>query len=191
MPGFQLHTLVEQLEAGHFDIAMAGIAFKPILAEKMQTTDSYLDIHYGVIVEDYRRAEFETLAKIDQMKKFTLGILRDEYIGQKLKNRFPNANVKEFSSPQEYFDGGFLEVDAFVMSAEAASVWTLLNPEFSVVVPQPAGRAVPLTYVVARQDKDFTGYVNHWIELQKKDETIEQLYAHWILGKTNARTVVL
>lgn len=181
---FARHTLLEQLEAGHFHMAMAGIVATPDLAEQAQITDSYMDVHYGMIVEDYLRSEFETIEQIKEMRTLTLGILEDEYIGQKIKSQLPDVKIKAFNSPQDYFDGGFLETDAFVMSAEAASVWTLLNPEFSVVVPQPAGRSVPLTYVVANKDIGFADYVNRWIERQQKSETTKQLYSHWILGKT-------
>ena len=180
---FARHSLIDQLEAGHFDIAMSGIVATPRLIEQARITKSYLDIHYAVVVEDHRRDEFVTMDAISQIESLSLGVLGGDYVGERIKERLPNVKLKEFNSPQEFFDGGFLEVDAFVMSAEAASVWTLLNPEFSVVVPQPTGRSVPLTYVVANMDRDFADYVSYWVELQQKSETIKQLYAHWILGK--------
>jgi Na+/H+-dicarboxylate symporter len=180
---FARHSLLEQLAAGHFDIAMSGIITTPQLIEEARVTNSYIDIHYAVVVEDHRRDQFETMADIAAMESLKLGVLGGEYVAERIEEEFPKIKLKEFTSPQEFFDGGFLEVDAFVMSAEAASVWTLLNPEFSVVVPQPAGRSVPLTYVVANKDRDFADYVSYWIELQQKGEIIKQLYAHWILGK--------
>jgi len=185
---FARHSLIDQLDAGHFDVAMSGIVTTPGLIEEARVTKSYLDIHYAVVVEDHRRDEFKTMAEISQIKSLSLGVLGGDYVGVRIKERFPDVKIVEFNSPQEFFDGGFLEVDAFVMSAEAASVWTLLNPEFSVVVPQPAGRSVPLTYVVANKDRDFADYVSYWIELQQKSETIKQLYAHWILGKAAEKT---
>ena len=30
-------------------------------------------------------------------------------------------------------------------------------------------------------------FVNHWLELKKKDNTIARIYDHWILGKGTAR----
>ena len=180
---FARHSLVDQLKSGHFDIAMSGIVTTPQLVEHTQITRSYLDIHNAIVVEDHRRDEFKTMEGIEKMKSLTIGLLNQDYVGERIKERFPNIKIREFNSPQEFFDGGFLEVDAFIMSAEAASVWTLLNPEFSVVVPQPAGKSAPLTYVVANKDRNFADYVSYWIELQQKSETIKELYEHWILGK--------
>jgi ABC-type amino acid transport substrate-binding protein len=36
---------------------------------------------------------------------------------------------------------------------------------------------------VARHDKDFAAFLNTWIELKRRDGTIDALYGHWILGK--------
>ena len=69
-------------------------------------------------------------------------------------------------------------------SAEAGSAWTLLYPAFSVVVPQPDVLAVPLAYGMPRGERDLADFVNTWIELKTKDQTIRVLYDYWILGQT-------
>jgi len=74
-------------------------------------------------------------------------------------------------------------VDAFVASAERGSAYTLLHPEYSVAVPKPRPFRVPLAYVIANHDGPMVSMVNTWIELKRKDGTIDQLFAHWILGQ--------
>lgn len=181
---FARHTLLQQLQAGHFDIAMSGIEATPELVEKARITDSYLDVNLGVIVEDYRRKQFDTVEKIKAMPSVSFGVLEDDYIAKLIKAKLPNAEIRVLSSPEEFFESGFLEVDGLIMSAEAGSAWTLLNPEFTAVVPKPAHRGIPLAYVVAYRDQEFTDFVSHWIELQQKNGSIEKLYNHWILGKS-------
>ena len=39
-------------------------------------------------------------------------------------------------------------------------------------------------YALAGHDAKLKDFVDHWLELKKKDKTIERLYDHWILGKT-------
>jgi hypothetical protein len=36
---------------------------------------------------------------------------------------------------------------------------------------------------VARRDHDWAYFLNLWIELKRRDGTIDALYGHWILGK--------
>ncbi len=78
-------------------------------------------------------------------------------------------------------------LDAIVLTAERGSAFTLLHPEFSVAVPMPRPRKVPLAYVIAGRDRALADVVNTWIELKRKDGTIDALFAHWILGRDAAR----
>ena len=65
------------------------------------------------------------------------------------------------------------DLDAVVLTAERGSAWTLMYPQFSVVVPTPGTIKVPLAYPIARHDAAFAAFINAWIELKKKDGTID------------------
>lgn len=78
------------------------------------------------------------------------------------------------------------EFDAIALPAERGSAWTLIHPRYSVVVPEPTPIKVPLAYPIARRDLDFASFVNTWIELKRRDGTLDVLYRHWILGQTAA-----
>ena len=77
-------------------------------------------------------------------------------------------------------------LDAVVATAERGSAFTLLHPEYSVAVPKPRPFKVPLAYVIAGRDSAMTAVVDTWIELKRKDGTIDELFAHWILGQDAA-----
>jgi hypothetical protein len=66
--------------------------------------------------------------------------------------------------------------------AERGSVMTLLYPKYTVVVPEPGIVKIPLAYPVARRDHDWASFLNTWIELKRRDGTIDALYGHWIMG---------
>jgi len=38
-------------------------------------------------------------------------------------------------------------------------------------------------YPIAGNDQAMINFMNHWVELKKKDKTIDRLYNYWILGK--------
>jgi hypothetical protein len=40
---------------------------------------------------------------------------------------------------------------------------------------------------VARRDQDWASFLNTWIELKRRDGTIDALYGHWILGKQSGK----
>ena len=70
-----------------------------------------------------------------------------------------------------------------MLTAERGSAFTLLHPEFSVAVPKPNVYRVPLAYIVAGRDQPLVDVVNTWIDLKRKDGTIDELFGHWILGR--------
>ena len=45
---------------------------------------------------------------------------------------------------------------------------------------------VPLAYPIARHDEAFASFINTWIELKRKDGTIDTLYSYWVLGRDAA-----
>jgi ABC-type amino acid transport substrate-binding protein len=77
-------------------------------------------------------------------------------------------------------------LDAIVLTAERGSAYTLLHPEYSVVVPKPRPFKIPLAYVIAGRDDALADVVNTWIDLKRKDGTIDDLFEHWILGRNAA-----
>jgi ABC-type amino acid transport substrate-binding protein len=87
-------------------------------------------------------------------------------------------------SPREFFTRNTDDLDALVYSAEAGSAWTLMYPAYTVAVPQPDVLALPVAYGMARGDRELADFVNTWIDLKLKDQTIRTLYDYWILGKT-------
>jgi ABC-type amino acid transport substrate-binding protein len=80
-------------------------------------------------------------------------------------------------------------VDAVLFPAERGSAWTLMYPAYSVVVPEPGIVKVPLAYPIARRDQAFAAFVNTWIDLKKKDGTMDAVYRYWILGQNPSARV--
>ena len=181
---FKKETLLQQLEKGQFDIAMSALIATTNLAERVAFSDSYLDINLGIVTWDYRRREFDTVAKIKNKESLTVAVLEHKYYGARIKATVPQATIVPISSYREFFEQKHKDVDFLFISAEVGSAWTLLYPAYSVVVPKPLNNSAPLAYALARHDADLKDFVDHWLELKKKDRTIERLYDHWVLGET-------
>ncbi|HTG72534.1 MAG TPA: cation:dicarboxylase symporter family transporter [Terriglobia bacterium] len=178
--------LGKKVDGSYCDIVMSGVPLTTELAASMRLSNSYLDETLSFIVPDHRRTEFETWDAIRGIAGLKVGVPELEYYARKARMALPNATVIVLPNFWESLKKVGPELDAFIAPAERGSVMTLLNPEYTVVVPQPEIIKIPLAYPIARQDEGFANLVNTWIELKKKDGTIEGLYNYWILGK-NAR----
>jgi ABC-type amino acid transport substrate-binding protein len=181
---FEYQTLSRQLQESHFDIAMSGVPLVPEYLEEVSFSHTYLDLTWAFAVRDYRTREFAKLESIKQMDDLTIGVATTRsFFVSGLQELFPSAKIVILKSFREFFEKQKVEVDAILISAEAGSAWTLLYPRYQVVVLKPTSYSAPLAYPVAGGDQELLNYVNSWIDINKKDGTIQELYDYWILGQ--------
>jgi Na+/H+-dicarboxylate symporter len=183
---FEGATMAQQLKDDHFDIAIGGIPMLTPILEKVNFSDPYLDATLALVVKDHRRKEFAKLEALKSMGGLRVVGIRAAYGGyyrKKVEEKFPQVKLIELQSMRDFFEQKGDELDALLTSAEAGAAWTLLYPEYEVVVPQGATETVPVGYAMAYGDDQLNAFMNRWIELKKRDKTIERLYNYWILGQ--------
>ncbi len=182
---FRPDRLATQLERGDFDVAMSGVPITTTNLERMSFPTSYLDLTLAFIVPDWRRREFDHLDSIRKMEKVTIAVPDNKarYLSEALSRDLPQAELIPIQSTRDVLQGKYPRVDAVLSTAEAGSVWTLLYPEFAVVVPQPKVVRIPVGFAVARGNPDLVGFLSRWVELKTKGGQMQALYEHWILGK--------
>jgi Na+/H+-dicarboxylate symporter/ABC-type amino acid transport substrate-binding protein len=168
------------LDGGACDLAMSGMPVTPQRASAMRFSHPYLDETLGFLVRDELREEFSTWASIRALGDRPVAAPNIPYYLAEVRQRAPELrlDVRDTGDPAQ-----LLQADAVVLPAERGSAITLLYPKFTAVVPMPDPIKVPLAYPVARRDEQWASFVNMWIELKKRDGTIDALYRHWILGQ--------
>jgi len=67
---FEQDDLIAQLDAGLFDVGMAGVSVTTPRLEKMTFSEPYFETALCFIVPDYRRNEFSTAESIKRIPKF-------------------------------------------------------------------------------------------------------------------------
>ena len=174
---------VNGLDPAACDLVMSGAVVTADRTLRVRFSRPYLDETLAFIVEDYRRAEFAAWDDIVAREPLRLGVPGASYYLESVRARVPKATIVVFDNAQSMFDRSSQPVDAFVLTAERGSAYTLLHPEYSVVVPKPQPMKVPLAYVIAGRDDALASVVDTWIDLKKKDGTIDELFAHWIQGR--------
>jgi Na+/H+-dicarboxylate symporter/ABC-type amino acid transport substrate-binding protein len=179
-----LAALSRLLATGGVDVAMTGFVVTPDRAREMVFSEPYLDETFAFVVKDFLREEFSGWLSIQDLGAFPVMIPDAPYYIERVKARAPALRLQVAETIKQIEDGlkeGTL--DAVALPAERGSVLTLLYPKYTVVVPEPGVIKIPLAYPVAGRDQDFASFLNTWIELKRRDGTIDALYGHWILGK--------
>jgi ABC-type amino acid transport substrate-binding protein len=173
----------ESLSADACDLVMSGTVMTAPRAMHVLFSTIYLDETLAFFVPDHMRASFSDWNQVRAMPHLRLGVPHAPYYLNKIHTELPNAEIVPIDSFNDVFGHHDQAIDAFVTTAERGSAYTLLHPEYSVAVPKPRPLRVPLAYVIAGRDEAFARVVNSWVELKQKDGTIDDLFAHWILGR--------
>jgi Na+/H+-dicarboxylate symporter/ABC-type amino acid transport substrate-binding protein len=176
----RLEQLPAVLDAGGCDLAMSGIGVTPQGATTMLYSAPYFDETLGWVVRDHLRERFASWNTIRELGGMRVGAPELPYYLQVVRERAPALalDVVAPDAPPE----SLTSFEAFLFPAERGSVATLLHPEFTVVVPQPDLIKVPLAYPLFRHGLAWDTFVNAWIELKRRDGTLDKLYQRWILG---------
>lgn len=180
-------TIIDALNTGRIDILAGGIGVTPPRVLNYPFTNAYLDGNIALVVKDYMRQEFASLDALRERPKLKLAMPYNEYFKNVLQQQLPNAEILEVPSFREFLRGKMEDVDAFVHVAEAASAWTLIYPDYSVVVPTDLRIKTPLGFVLPYGQQDFKIKLNDWIDLMIRNNSIDLIYQHWILGKATEK----
>jgi hypothetical protein len=116
---------------------MSGIFILPSSLRGMAFSDSYMQTNWAFVVKDHLRHQFESLEDIKNMDGLTIGIAAERSVKLEVERAFPLAKAVQLDSASEFFETDWNNVDCLLISAEAGSAWTLLYPQYQVVVTKP------------------------------------------------------
>ncbi len=182
---FDRTTLAQQLQDDDFDVVMSGLIGTLERSAAMKHTRPYMDVTLSLVVPDYRVRSFASLESMRQIDGLRIGFVDlSRGFVSRLRRSLPNAELVELRTNREFFDGTEGELEALLISAESGSAFTLLYPQFEVVIPSGPRVSLPLFYAIGGADDEMREFLEHWVALRQKDGTLQENYDHWILGKT-------
>jgi Na+/H+-dicarboxylate symporter/ABC-type amino acid transport substrate-binding protein len=179
-----LENLDQALE-GRCDLAVGGIFVTTRRAAHMAFSPPYLDETFAFVVPDHLRADFSDAAAVRSRKGLRLAVPSLPYFLEFARREFPMAEIVPvlLEDMDALLSAGLPGVDALCLTAERGSFLALLHPAFSVAVPHPLQARFPLSYPVALRDPEMVRLLGTWLDLKRKDGTIQSFYDHWILGR--------
>ncbi|MBB3167263.1 cation:dicarboxylate symporter family transporter [Simiduia aestuariiviva] len=170
------------LDSRYLDMA-AGVAMTPAAIASYTLAAPHFNENLALLVRKDKRAQLREWQEIGSSERWHLGVPNAYYLTSSLRTALPNWQVQEVASPRSFVRGDKPELDAIIFGAAGASAWTLLYPEYGVVVPQPALPPVPMAMPVATNDLDFVLFMRQWLEIRRTDGTINKLTNYWIRGQ--------
>ena len=173
------------LAEGVVDV-MPGMWYRPYWFSKLRLTDPYFTATIGLATRDERRHEFASLDKLRRASGLKIGVPLDTSQLEYVMQRYFNGSDTEYVTVEfwsEYFNGEHPEIDAFLMPVEHATGWSLLHPEYTVVVPQPDPIEVPSAFGVALGADGLARLVDEWILAASSAGIIDRSFEYWVMGR--------
>lgn len=173
------------LNLGDCDLG-TGMLASPDLAVEVTFSEPYLDLVNAFLVPDHQRNRFYDMEAVSRMRGLSVAMRESAYFRDRGMAVLPHARIRNVLSPLNFVKDQGQTFDVMVMPAQEAAAWSLLYPEYSVVVPKGAGSKIPVAFPLPYGEKALADYLNLWTRLNKKNGTIDDLYDRWILGKRHA-----
>ena len=175
-------SAIRDLNRGKFDFAVSGLQVTTQRIQRANFTTAVLDLHYALVVKDYRAKYFSQPEKIKKSHVIRLATVGNYSIIPQLQKKFPGLEVSVLKTDRDFFKNDE-KYDALLISLEAGKAWTLLYPEYTTVFQRQGIKSFPASYAIAQKNISLLNFMNSWLELQHKSGKIDQLYDYWIQGK--------
>ncbi len=178
---FQFDRLQSMLDAGQLDIAMSCIASLPDRYSLASFSAPYLDLTLSLIVRDHQRKYFADMESLRELAELRIAMVGTHYFQHRITRLLPNASFVTLESAESFFESDAHGADALLLSAEEGSAYSYRYPHFGVVTSSTPPR-LPAAYALPKGDFEMVQFVSNWIDLKRKDGTIDRLYDYWMLG---------
>jgi Na+/H+-dicarboxylate symporter len=179
---FEFDRLGRMLASGQLDIAMSCIASLPDRYTYATFSRPYLDLSLAFIVEDHEKKLFDDIENLREREELTIAMVSTHYFERRIRRLLPDARFVYLEAAEDFFTGGDQGADALLLSAEEGAAYTYRYPRYTVASVNRKGIRLPAAYPVPKGDIEMMEFVSNWIDLKRKDGTVDSLYEYWMLG---------
>jgi len=178
---YDLTKVVKELNRGKIDFAISGVQVTTKRMQYVNFTNPVLNLHYCVVVKDYRAKEFGIDGDLTD-KKLKIAAVGNYAIMDNLKKKFHKVEFIKIKKDKEFFQDVNEQYDGLLISLEAGKAWTLLYPEYTAIYRKDLVESFPASYALAQSNISLLNFMNSWLELQKGSGKIDSIYDYWIQG---------
>jgi len=176
-------TMPQDLNEGHYDIAMSSIVMNEERLKTLNFTNHYSVQDIALVVLDQNKQKFLNFNEIKENKTLKIGAI-GAFSGY-LKQYLPNAQVYaiiDIDLPK--MKSG--EVDAWIWATDPATIWCLGHPEFITVDYEGLLGKTYFAYAVPDNSFKFISYLNDFLSLKELSGFHKHMIDYWIKGVPSA-----
>lgn len=178
-----LESSVEMLNSGKIDLAVSGLQVTPFRLTKVDFTDSIMDMHLALVVNEKNKNKFEVFEQVNELPDLKVSYVGDYPAIREFKKKYSNIEFVKIDADYDFFNDSKEQYDAHLMSIQAGTTWTLIYPQYTILFNQDNLISYPMAYAIAQGNYSLKSFMNNWIELQKYNKKINKSYNYWIQGK--------
>jgi len=178
------------LASGYLDMT-TGMPVTPRNMQDYTLTVPYSSQSMAFLVKEERRKEFSDWQNIISREDLIIGIPEIFYSENVVNRYFEKTTAWEISTPRLFFKEEHQNIDGMLFGAATASAWTLLHPNYTVIVPKPARPELSMAFAISTNDHAFEIFMRNWIVMKQKNKDIDHLFNYWIAGKKPQTLIVL
>jgi Na+/H+-dicarboxylate symporter len=175
----------DMLNSGVCDLYMRSLPISGGRTLEFALTDPIYQSTIGLIVKDHLRQNFSHWHQAMELgADFNLGVESSPESLSMMENILPEASllpIQDMEKQKQILNAGLPGLDAIADMAEEGAAWTLLYPDFSLIVPRPT-KSIPVAYAVAHGNHELLNAINAWLLSEKALGNIDELYEYWMLG---------
>lgn len=183
---FDWQSLVEDLQAQRFDIAMAGIYVTEARLAALRVSDPYFKSPLALFLPRDRVDAFRSRSEIASRTGIRLGVFDDPVLVPRVHRTFPDAQIVVVPSYNVLPD--FSRFDAAVWTLTQAEALAAVYPQLAAVQFTDAGDPYLFAYLMPPDAEQLLHFVNYWLELKRTDGSEQHERDYWIkrLPRENA-----
>ena len=182
-----LRLQTDDLTSGYCDVVFNSVTIDPTRTVWAIHTNPFDVFTLAFVVPNRRREGFATWDDIADQGEITIALPLFQQLQGEVSKRLPQASAVRFSSLEEqrqYFEADGEGAAGLLDAAEEGAAWTVLYPQFAVVVPRPVVQ-IPVAYLVAPENPSLLRAMNEWLLIEKAAGSINEVHDYWIQGNTD------
>ncbi len=173
-------TLLQDLQADKFDIAMTGITRTLVRQRGAALSHPYINVGKSPLIRAADRERFKGLADIDQ-PGVKIGVnpggTNQRFVDSTIKKATVVVVEKNLSIPEKIAAG---ELDVMITDNVEAMLVAKQDPRLFAVDPENTYTKDDFGYLLPRDDQPWINYVDLWVDLLRLKGDLARLQQKWI-----------
>jgi Na+/H+-dicarboxylate symporter len=174
---FSWRTLEDDLAAGRFDIAMAGIYATTDRLETFSLSRPYAQSPLAFFAPREKAHWLQGRRSIEERKDLVLGVFDDPVLRPWLSDIVAKERVQVVPDYDQLPD--FTQIDGAFWTLLQSEAVAAAHPGIVAVKPKDLGSPVLFTYLMRKDAAQLKNYLDYWLELQQTNGFEQAQRDYW------------